>query len=446
MKKAIPIIKNHITLTPYRFYNEFLYEVATSYIGKEMPIEFNLIDGNDDNVYGKKYSIDPITIPLLLSLTEQFSKLYKTPVKLNQNLMTDPLVDLLEFLYSGDFFYLAGNNKKSPFPIGRCILEFNWFPFKDFEEEKYNVEHKVRAFSLDDKTRYDSELTIRGALSKSNIKNDELKRNFLIEETSYKIDDYFYDLLHYNDNEFTSNQTNFFINILAELITNGIWHSGSDVYAMMFVNRFGTRFSISDNGIGAKSLSLKKDFLYKNKELFDILEKVQMPFSLPPAIKTNLLMIFEMLFYSMIKKREGLFDLMSNVVLDGNGYFRLHTERSQIIISKRMESYLSKLRDIRQQIRDCYDKIQDTETQMNKKDISDRENQNQIEQMQSVVYEENRKLSNIIKNSQNTFKSFYADTINKHNADVMYSSVRFYGVKFNGIHIEVEIPNPNPNF
>ena len=80
---AIPIIKNNITLTPYRFYNDFLSDVADYYRNnKSEPIEFRLIDNNDDEAFWGKYRIDPIVIPLLLSIGKQLKDFHQLPLNL----------------------------------------------------------------------------------------------------------------------------------------------------------------------------------------------------------------------------------------------------------------------------------------------------------------------------------------------------------------------------
>src|SRR5690606_37725741 len=64
----------------------------------------------------------------------------------------------------------------------------------------------------------------------------------------------------------------------------------------------------------------------------------------------NLIDIFEVLYYSSLKERKGLFDLMLNVVLKSDGYFRLHTNNCQIIISNRIFKYITSLNELRHQI------------------------------------------------------------------------------------------------
>jgi hypothetical protein len=414
---AIIILKNNITFTSREFYQRFLGDVAHYYPNSD-PIKFRLIDGNDDTAATDKYRIDAVAIPLLLCLAEQLKGSQNgKPLQLDllNNYATIPL---LEFLYKGDFFNIVGTNKNPFFPIGRNLFQFNDEYLGGFEGKKYRQEHKIRAYSQSDD--YLSVTTVKEYLK--SLDSDDERRDFLIGKYSYDARDHFSELLQseYIDksnkqvkyyNEFTAENSGFFIDILSELISNGIMHSKTDVYAAMFVDRFTTRFSIADNGIGLKeSLSQKDESTeyYKKMELSSMLKNVT-PISLPDAMRDNLTIIFETLFYSMIKKREGLFDLMSNVV-DGNGYFRLHTECAQIIISKRMGQYINKLQELRKQIRESY-------------------------------YIDESMLPALVNQAQNIFKDFYRNTLLKYNEDVKYSSVRFNKVKFNGVHIEVEIPN-----
>ena len=44
-------------------------------------------------------------------------------------------------------------------------------------------------------------------------------------------------------------------------------------------------------------------------------------------------------------------------------------------------------------------------------------------------------------NIKNVFISFCETAFEKYSSDIKYSSIRFYKVKFRGVHIEVEIPN-----
>ena len=53
----------------------------------------------------------------------------------------------------------------------------------------------------------------------------------------------------------------------------------------------------------------------------------------------------------------------------------------------------------------------------------------------------NKSISYLFNQSIQLFCEFYSSVQDKFHLDIQYSSVRFYNVKFRGVHIEVEIPN-----
>lgn len=410
---AISIVKNGIKFTPYRFYNDLLSDVSDFYSTNIAdPVEFRLIDSSDEEAFWGNYRIDPITIPLLLSLSTQLKSVHNQPLKLHifNNKGTNAL---LEFLSISNFFHIIGDNTNPLFPIGKKIFDFDNRYLGGFPGRKYRPEHKIRAYSkIDDKTIAGDKIEI----ILNSEKDDELKRDFLVEYYSYKTRDHFAELLFNNWHELT--QPDLFIDVLSELISNGIMHSEADVFALMFVDRYSTRFSISDNGIGlTKSLEKKeysKDLFYKQKELTRQLKSLNTSFQVPNQMKENLYAIFEALLYSMTKKRKGLFDLMCNVVLENNGRFRIHTEHSQVIISNKMNAYLCELNEMRHKILNSYF--------------------SQIKMQEETI-------TQLTNETLKIFKEFYEYTINRYNEDIIYSSIRFNRVGFNGVHIEVEIPN-----
>ena len=111
---------------------------------------------------------------------------------------------------------------------------------------------------------------------------------------------------------------------------------------------------------------------------------------------------------------------MCNVVLNCNGYFRLHNENSQIIVSSRMTNELKQLALLRENILNIH-KLYLFE-------------QISIEQFN---FEINQQASS----AKQKFIDLVILIFSKYHNDVKYSSIRFYEVKFKGVHIEVEIPN-----
>lgn len=404
----VSILKNNISFTPYIFYTSFLKEVAES-IALNKNIQFKLVENGDDNVFDSNYRIEPITIPLLLSLSEQLSKYFFKPIDLS--LYNNPATkEVLNFLYKSDFFYIAGNNRNPYYPYGRNILNFEESYFGDFIKKDPRLEHRVRCYSLTD-----DYLTDKIEI----YKNDDEKRDFLISEYVYIVREHFQELLFDNSN--TSDKADYYIEILSELITNGVLHSKSNTFALMFANKFAIKFSISDNGIGfEESLKSKSEnFIYKPLELKNKLDEIKI-LNVNNKVLNNLNFIIETLFFSSLKDRRGLFDLMISVVLNSNGYFRLHSDNSQIIISNRMNKELVVLSNLRNRLFDIHKTIL-----VNKIDDY-RFNEEMISIKNEILY---------------CFVELYYNLCNKYNNDFKYSSIRFFNVKFKGVHIEVEIPN-----
>lgn len=413
MQKKISILKNNATLTTYIFYTEFLEDVANSYsdIKSESKVFFKLFENGDEYIYNSHYRIDPITIPLLLSLLEQLSKFHKNKLDLllYNNLATN---EVLEFLFRSDFFYICGDNKNPTYPKGRNILNYNDNYIGNFKGKIQRVEHKVRSYSLDDDNLV-KEL--------KNYDSEDSKRDFLISHYTYKVREHFEELLFDNIN--TNELHNVYIDILSELITNGVLHSKSNTFALMFVNKFSTKFSISDNGIGLeKSMELKKEsiFYIPNALKKELVAKHNDLSNIPKKILNDLYAIFETLYYSSLKDRKGIFDLMINVVLNSKGYFRLHTENCQVIISNRMMDELVILEKYRKIIYNIHN-----------------------DYLLKVISEDDFKSA--LKENSAQIKAGFIDLFNKaiskYNSDIKYSSLRFFKVKFKGVHIEVEIPN-----
>lgn len=409
----IPLIENNVTFSPYYFYNDFIKKVADFYQNHEKgeKIQFRLALDSDFDFVGKNFFIDPISLPLLLSLSLQLKNYHKSPLPLflSNNYGT---VNILEFLYRSDFFHLVGDNKNPTFPLGKNIFDYNDAYLGGFKGQGQRIEHKIRCYSLlDDNLQ----------LKLNNILDEEAQRDFLVEHYTYKVKEHYGILLNENDN--TGNYTNDFVEILAELITNGVLHSKSDTFSLMFSDKYKTKFSISDSGIGLYDSLDKKNNNHFYKK-FVLLNSLSKTFNLKVSehIKLSLLAIFETLFYSMLKDRKGLFDLMCNVVINCGGYFRLHNNNAQVIISSRMLNDIQVLYETRALILNTHNAI--LFGQIPEKDF--------IIKMQEL---EAKSRQQIIQLATSIFKKF--------SIDVKFSSIRLFEVKFRGVHIEVEIPNSN---
>jgi hypothetical protein len=394
----ISLLKNNISFTPYFFYSIFLREIADEIIQQE-EIKLKFVENGDNYLFSSNYRIEPISIPLLLSLFEQLSKFYKSPIKLNlfHNHATK---EVLNFLYRSNFFEISQDT----------ILKFDKDYLGDFINQGIRSEHKVRRYSLTDDNLFKKI---------ENLKKEEEKRDFLVSEFVYQVRKHFQELLFDNSN--TSNKADYYVELLSELITNGVLHSKSNTFALMFVNNFSTKFSISDNGIGfEESLKSKSaNLLYTPFELKNKIDNLNI-IKVNPKIINNLHVIFETLYYSALKDRRGLFDLMISVVLETKGYFRLHSDNAQIIVSNRMNKQLLELSNLRDDLFRIHEDILINSIKDNRYDDQMNKLKNQM---------------------MDCFISLYKIVCDKYNNDYRYSSIRFYNVKFKGVHIEVEIPN-----
>ncbi|EJL59261.1 hypothetical protein [Flavobacterium sp. CF136] len=413
MNEPIALIKDGKNFSSYYFYNNFLKSVSQYYREdkNQNTIQFSLIVEEDNEIVGNKYFIDPITLPLLVSLAEQLKKYHRSslPLLLSNNKATK---SVLSFLDKADFFHLVGENYNPTYPIGKEIFSFDKRYLGDLKVNNQRAEHKLRGYSINEE---DLSNKIK------EFDSSERQRDYLVEYYTYKVKDHFGILL------FSNNQTQIltfeFIDILAELITNGVLHSGSDAYTLMFSNKFKTSFSISDSGIGLYASLSNKDTSNNNYyikfEIFKELKKLN-KLKISEQIENSLLAIFETLYYSMLKDRKGLFDLMCNVVINCEGYFRLHNENAQIIISNRMLEELIILFESRKKIIQLHDNL--LFKRITKENFEEEIKKNAIEVK-----------TKFIKLAVSIFERYHIDT--------RFSSIRLFEVKFRGVHVEVEIPN-----
>ena len=401
------LIEEGVTFSPFYLYTTFLRKMISCFDsnnGENGAISYKLTD--DKDLIGGRYRIDPISLPLLLSLTQQLKRNQNSAIELE--LSNYPATSkLLEFLYRSDFFYVAGKNKNPLFPMGMDLLSFDERYIGGFSSGNIRPEHKIRCYSINEDSR------LKAIISSG--KSEDEKRDFFVEHYTYKVFEHFDVLLRESTSEFAS----LYVEILSELITNGVIHSGSDVFALMFSDKYSIKFSISDSGIGLyNSLLGKNDSEYYKK--FNLSKKIFESTKIPiNTLTQSLVTIFETMFYSMIKKRLGLFDLMINVVNHYFGYVRLHNECSQIIFSPRLGGELELLEHVREELRSLYFK----------KDF------NQINE--SVFDAEFKRL---ISKSESLLLELFQSTLKKYSEDTKFSAIRTYTIRFRGVHIEVEIP------
>jgi hypothetical protein len=432
---AIPIINQEETFTPYVFYTRFLDAVAEFYAtNKNTSIEFQLakpeeIDnslvGNSNNL--KKYRIDPMTLPLLLSIANQFKEVHKEPIKLDIK-STYKANDLLKFLKHCKFFDIAGRDIIPQKQEGLGILTFDYDYLKLFpiEINRYNEFHKLRVYSESLPLPF-LKISVKEAKKQTQL-SEEQTRDWLEGEYSKHASSDFLEVFKQRlddisdklEEELEAKLLKYRSSCgdtIGQLVSNGVIYSKSDVFCMLFVNRYAIKIAVSDNGVGfEETLRDKSDFNYG--KLTNLLHTQNLIRFLPANKINSLTSIFEALFYSMIKYRYGLFDLMCSTVLNLNGSFKLHTDFVQIVISDRMSFYLDQLQKLREPIRSCYELKDDNKTTI--------ENSTKLEQCKEKA--------------QKIFVNFFNDTVDKYTRDIIYSSIRFYRGPFKGVHCEVEIP------
>ena len=397
------------SLSSFKFYNEILKDVSEFYHSVDFDNKPPIFAFTENSL------VDPIVLPLIISLGNYLKKFHNNnPIDLDltNNYSTN---NLIKFLDSSDFFNLVGKNQNPTFPKGLNIFEFDERIPNDYRNKSIQrSDHKLRSYSLND----------------DNFKNrllefepEESQRDFRIEYFTYLVENHFGTLL--NDKEVTSERRVEFIDILSELITNGLIHSKSEVFIMMFSNRFKTSFSISDNGIGLfNSISIKKsNEFYENMAVFNQLKK-EVKFKMSDNVQASAFAIFESLYYSILKDRQGLFDLMCNVVINCNGYFRLHNDYVQIIVSSRLNDELNELCKIRNKIIEIFN-----ETRW---DIISE-------------HESNSKMKILSKKAKTMIVLLAKNIFLKYSEDTRFSAIRIFNVQFKGVHIEAEIPQNKVN-
>ena len=421
----IAIIKQGKTFTSFEFYNVFLKEIALFYKDKlKENISFSLINTIDNDVAYNKYRIDGNTLPLLLNIFEQLSSYQKMGIKLdlqnvyghNQSLGT---YELISFLNNSNFFNIAQRNSQNysklepSYPI--VDIGTNILPSKNS-----NSTFEIDCFSLsqDDNLR----LELEGL-------TEEEKRDKLVEYYMFKVEKKFSKLFpEFNSSKnFLQNTSNiidyrkFYVHVLPELITNGVLHSGANTFASLYKDMYKTKISVSDNGIGFnESLNSKENLgFYKRDRLKKELSRKN-NFNINSNFLIHLHSIFETLYFSMLKNRLGLFDLICNVILMLDGTFRIHTENTQLVLSKRITDTILKLYNKRKEIVKLHDEK-----------LLGKINSEQL----------NIQMEILSSHALGLFLDFYEQILEKYSKDVRFSSVRFFPVKFKGVHIEVEIPN-----
>ena len=183
MNNVVPIIENGKNFTPLFFYTDFLKKLASFYKeNKNEEIKFKLFEKGDDEIFNSSYRIDPISIPLLLSIIEQLSKFHKKSLQLmlNNNHAT---LSVLEFLFRANFFKTVDHSSE-----GNNILNYNSDYLGAFTGNLIRKEHIIRSYKKNDyiNINFDQE-------------NEISLRDEVNSLTSYNVQNHFQELLFDND-------------------------------------------------------------------------------------------------------------------------------------------------------------------------------------------------------------------------------------------------------
>jgi hypothetical protein len=388
--------------TSFRFYTELLDELSDYY-------RSGFYNGGPPVIaLERSLKIDPVVLPLLMALGAFLKEFHKQRVtlELDNDLHSNGII---RFLEQSDFLHIAGDNENPTWPIGKRLFNFNRSAIGHFSTKgEIRSDHRLHVY-----TEVDA-----GLRHINLIENPEKRRDALIEHYLYKTGNDFEGLI--SEIPTSSSIRNQLVQTMAELITNGIFHSDSDVYVMMFNNRYKTTCSIADIGKGLhESLKTKPPTPYYSYGLLtaELVEKVTL--SMPKNVQQSAFAIFETFYYSMLKDRQGLFDLMLNVVLGCQGYFRLHFESVQVIVSSRMLGQLNVLAEIRNDIYSL---------------------QGRQKAFKEPFGDYDRAMLDYALVAKAAMVNLARDIFQKYSEDVQFSAIRLFRVKLRGVHIEAEFP------
>lgn len=388
--------------TSYRFYNELLSDLNEYYRSDYYKGYAPVIS------LDRSLRIDPTVLPLLMALGAFLKEFHKQSVllQMDNDLSSN---EIIRFLQQSDFLHIVGDHDNPNWPTAKRIFKFGREAIGQFSQKgQMRSDHKIHLYSKNDP----------GLRLINVIEDGEKRRDALIEHFSFQATSHFESLVDdIGTDDFIKNQ---FVQIMSELITNGIFHSGSDVYMMMFNNRFKTSCSIADVGVGLYDTIMVKEktAYYHPGGLMEILGQ-KITVSMAPVTKQCAFSIFETFYYSMLKDRQGMFDLMLKVVIRCRGYFRLHYDNVQIIVSSRMLNELAMLQEIRTKIWRCHSRF------LLNPGLSG-EYHNQMLSFSTEARDA------IISLAESIFRNY--------TEDVQFSAIRIFKVRFKGVHVETEIP------
>ncbi|MCH5263424.1 MAG: hypothetical protein J1F42_10955 [Lachnospiraceae bacterium] len=248
--------------------------------------------------------IEPEAIPLLISFGDYFSRLYHSEIEIDmeergplQNFLIN--IGFLRYTKDEKIYYFANDYMKNWLYANRDIHKIIWMK----RAEEYSDVASI------------ADLEVRRTYLSDNIqKNIEEQCTRILSDT----------------HKLPENLIKYTIEGLAEIITNASIYSENQSYAYLASDKFGTKGSVCDCGVGLEysyeKQGKKCEWIYNND---DIMKN--------PELK-NFYLIMEIMNYSYCKHRKGercnLWTVQNDFTTYG-GSFKIHYGNIQVIFSSK---------------------------------------------------------------------------------------------------------------
>lgn len=277
-------------VTTYYFYTKILRRFYDIYkADKKKPPVLNFC--------ATKY-ITPEAMPLILSFGDYLRRLYKQRIMI----LCEKSSEVQNFFICSKFFYLS-----------KMLDIFEWEDFIiDWEYKPLREQHKIEATKI----HYTDANRIEDPMQRRNYIYDcLLEKNYVV-----------YSQILRDTDRLPDNVIAATVKAIAEIQTNAIMYSGTYSFTLLASDRYGTKISISDSGMGFEQSFEKENRTLKMREQFE---------SVPRKFR-NYLTIMSALDYSYVKhiheSREDLWTLRTTVVKN-NGVFKVQYNNTQVIFS-----------------------------------------------------------------------------------------------------------------
>ena len=402
---------NWNSLTTDRFYNVVLSEVSDYYHSDT----FNKSKQPPTLAIREFSFIEATVLPLILCLGVHLHKYHKCKIKII--LSDDPEIKkLISFLLHSRFIHIATQKDndydgQGKFQSGAGVFEVDERWIGDLGRLSMSDSHQIRRYTLENPHL---QFMLGG------IEKPERKRDYLLDVFEEAIGRHFRKVFAGQISDYDKTNYDPIEDDIAELITNSLFHSDSDCFVFLQANRFKISYGVADIGIGFNESMVKKEDtpFYKKEEVTQLLECIKIP-HITEEVRKDIFSVFSALYFSLLKAREGLIDLIFDIVLNFNGSFHIHNVSSRITFSTNHQKEIQALYDLRV---DIYNSLME----------------NNVESLNDF---KNEQLINNIKKIRLLLVAIAQSYVEEFNKDLRNSSLKVYKTKFPGVHIEVEIPN-----